>query len=86
MNTAVEEWAQCTWRAIRCLTATSRSRILSPNKVNAESSSGSDAKQEWWPNLNHPGIVAVHDIGRHEGSLFFVMAYVQGASLAVVSR
>ncbi len=31
--------------------------------------------------LNHPGIVAVHDVGDHAGIPFFVMELVQGVSL-----
>ncbi|HZI95043.1 MAG TPA: serine/threonine-protein kinase, partial [Patescibacteria group bacterium] len=31
--------------------------------------------------LDHPSIVAIHDFGQHEGSLFFVMPVVEGMSL-----
>jgi ABC-type transport system substrate-binding protein len=31
--------------------------------------------------MDHPAIVTVHDIGRHEGSLFFVMPVVHGLTL-----
>ncbi len=31
--------------------------------------------------LNHPGIVAVHDAGEHEGTLFFTMDYVEGRTV-----
>lgn len=31
--------------------------------------------------MDHPGIVPIHDLGRHEGSLFFVMPLVSGTSL-----
>ena len=31
--------------------------------------------------LQHPGIVAIHDVGQHEGRPYFVMQYVPGASL-----
>jgi serine/threonine-protein kinase len=31
--------------------------------------------------MNHPGIVAVHDIGEHEDALFLVMAFVPGSNL-----
>ena len=38
--------------------------------------------------LQHPSIVAIHDVGIHEGRHFFVMDYVEGQSLAqlVVSQ
>jgi ABC-type transport system substrate-binding protein len=31
--------------------------------------------------MDHPGIVPIYDLGRHEGSLFFVMPLVSGTSL-----
>ena len=31
--------------------------------------------------LAHPNVVAVHDVGRHDGQLFIAMEYVAGASL-----
>lgn len=34
--------------------------------------------------LKHPGIVAVHDVGRHDGQLFFVTELVEGTNLADV--
>ncbi|HKC25256.1 MAG TPA: serine/threonine-protein kinase [Thermoanaerobaculia bacterium] len=30
--------------------------------------------------MDHPGIVPIHDLGRHEGSLFFVMPVVSGTN------
>lgn len=32
--------------------------------------------------LRHPGIVAVHDVGRHEGEVFFVSDLIDGENLA----
>jgi hypothetical protein len=32
--------------------------------------------------LEHPGVVAIHDAGVHEGRLFLVMTYVEGPTLA----
>ena len=37
-------------------------------------------------NLQHPHIVAVHEIGEHEGQHFFSMDYVPGATLAEMVR
>ena len=34
--------------------------------------------------LQHPNIVAIHEVGVHEGQQFFVMDYVEGQSLAQV--
>jgi len=36
--------------------------------------------------LRHPGIVAVHDVGRHEGMLFVVSDLIEGKSLAEIER
>jgi tRNA A-37 threonylcarbamoyl transferase component Bud32 len=37
-------------------------------------------------NLQHPNIVAIHEIGRHEGQHYFSMDYVEGRSLAQLVR
>src|SRR5512141_798077 len=31
--------------------------------------------------MDHPGIVPIYDVGRHDGSLFFVMPLVEGTNL-----
>ncbi|MCP4661478.1 MAG: protein kinase [bacterium] len=36
--------------------------------------------------MDHPAIVSIHDLGRHQGSLFFVMPWVQGKSLQELIR
>lgn len=36
--------------------------------------------------LRHPGIVAVHDVGRHEGTLFVVSDLIEGQNLAEIER
>lgn len=36
--------------------------------------------------LKHPGIIAVHDCGEHEGRVFLVFELVEGESLAEVAR
>jgi eukaryotic-like serine/threonine-protein kinase len=36
--------------------------------------------------LRHPGIVAVHDIGRHEGMFFIVSDLIEGKNLAEIER
>ena len=36
--------------------------------------------------MDHPAIVSIHDLGRHEGSLFFVMPLVSGTNLLRLLR
>jgi tRNA A-37 threonylcarbamoyl transferase component Bud32 len=37
-------------------------------------------------NLKHPNIVAIHEVGQHEGRYYFSMDYVEGQNLADVIR
>ena len=37
-------------------------------------------------NLRHPNIVAIHEVGEHEGHHYFSMDYVEGKNLAEVAR
>jgi serine/threonine protein kinase len=37
-------------------------------------------------NLQHPGIVAIHEVGEHEGQHYFSMEYIEGKSLADLVR
>ncbi len=37
-------------------------------------------------NLQHPGIVAIHEVGEHEGQHYFSMDYVEGTSLKELVR
>ncbi|MEX2121901.1 MAG: protein kinase [Pirellulales bacterium] len=37
-------------------------------------------------NLRHPNIVAIHEVGEHQGQHYFSMDYVPGISLAAIAR
>jgi ABC-type transport system substrate-binding protein/serine/threonine protein kinase len=56
-------------------------------KVVASSELSSDTQERFQreaqivAQMDHPGIVPIHDVGRHEGSYFFVMPLVVGTSL-----
>src|SRR3989442_4058190 len=37
-------------------------------------------------NLDHPNVVAIHEVGEHEGQHYFSMDYVEGKNLAELAR
>src|SRR5262245_66148231 len=56
-------------------------KLVSPHLLTPEAVERFKREAKVVARMDHPGIVAVHDIGEHEGSLFFVMPYVPGISL-----
>lgn len=61
-------------------------KVVMPNMVSAESVERFKREARVVAKMDHPSIVGVHDSGEHEGSLFFVMPYVEGSNLRSVLR
>ncbi len=60
--------------------------ILSGELADEEAVARFHAEAEAAANLQHPNIVAIHEIGEHEGQHYFSMALVEGKSLAEMVR
>ncbi|HVT01915.1 MAG TPA: protein kinase, partial [Thermoanaerobaculia bacterium] len=56
-------------------------KLVPPNLLRPEAAERLKREARVIAKLDHPGIVVVHDIGEHEGSLFFVMPLLQGRNL-----
>lgn len=56
-------------------------KLVSPHLLTADAVERFKREAKVVARMDHPGIVTIHDFGEHEGSLFFVMPYVQGVSL-----
>jgi len=56
-------------------------KLVAPSLLTPETEQRFKSEAQIVARLDHPSIVAIHDFGQHEGSLFFVMPVVQGTSL-----
>jgi serine/threonine protein kinase len=56
-------------------------KLIPPAMLTPESEQRFQREAQLVAQMDHPAIVPVHDIGRHDSSLFLVMPLVQGANL-----
>jgi serine/threonine protein kinase len=56
-------------------------KLVPPTSLTKETEERLKQEARLVAKLDHPAIVVVHDIGQHEGSLFFVMPFVGGTNL-----
>src|SRR5262245_59865662 len=56
-------------------------KVVAPSLLTPETEQRFKTEAQIVARLDHPSIVAIHDFGQHEGSLFFVMPVVEGTSL-----
>ncbi len=61
-------------------------KLITPASLNQENEDRFLREAQVVARLDHPSIVPIHDIGRHEGALFFVMPFVRGATLRTSLR
>ena len=61
-------------------------KVVTPDSVSPESVERFKREAKVVAKMDHPAIVSVYDSGEHEGSLFFVMPYVEGTNLRSVLR
>ncbi|MHC4667218.1 MAG: serine/threonine-protein kinase, partial [Planctomycetota bacterium] len=56
-------------------------KLIPPGHLNPETEARFEREAKLVAQMDHPGIVPIHDFGRHEESLFLVMPVVPGTSL-----
>ena len=56
-------------------------KLVAPSLLTPELEQRFKTEAQIVARLDHPSIVAIHDFGQHDGSLFFVMPVVEGVSL-----
>ncbi|HJZ11798.1 MAG TPA: protein kinase, partial [Acidobacteriota bacterium] len=61
-------------------------KVITPDMVSAESAERFRREARVVAKMDHPAIVTVYDSGEHDGSLFFVMPFVEGTNLRSVLR
>jgi ABC-type transport system substrate-binding protein len=61
-------------------------KLIPPSLLSPDSEQRFQREAQLVAQMDHPAIVPIHDLGRHEGSLFFVMPVVQGTNLRAFLR
>jgi len=61
-------------------------KMVPPSSLSAAAEARFEREAQTVAQLDHPALVPIHDLGRHEGSLFIVMPLVQGETLAALIR
>jgi ABC-type transport system substrate-binding protein len=61
-------------------------KLIPPTQLGPESEQRFQREAQVVAQMDHPAIVQIYDFGRHDDSLFFVMALVQGTSLRAFLR
>ena len=61
-------------------------KLISSTDLTAELEGRFQREAQVVAQMDHPAIVPIHDLGRHEGSLFFVMPLVGGTTLLRLIR
>ena len=56
-------------------------KLIPPSLLTEQSEERFQREAQLVAQMNHPGIVSIFDIGRHEGSMYFLMPVVQGRNL-----
>ncbi|MFQ5669987.1 MAG: ABC transporter substrate-binding protein [Acidobacteriota bacterium] len=61
-------------------------KLIAPSLLTPETERRFQSEAQVVAQMDHPSIVSIHDFGRHEGALFFVMPVVEGQSLRHMIR
>lgn len=61
-------------------------KMVPPAVLSPEAEARFEREAQTVAQLDHPALVPIHDLGRHQGSFFIVMPLVQGETLAALVR
>jgi len=61
-------------------------KLIPPAALSSDAEERFQREAQIVAQMDHPGIVSIYDLGRHDGSLFFVMPVVTGTSLRHLLR